>query len=61
MRQHEVKMSRIDVVSADKHKFKVMLNFIQRGVEYSNEATANGEAQKLHAEIPNSELHLLKV
>ena len=52
-------MSRIDVVPADKSKFKVMVNFIQRGIEFHSDALANEEAKKLHNQIPHAELHLL--
>jgi hypothetical protein len=54
----EVVMSRIDVVHADKNKFKVLVNFIQRGIEFSSGKLANLEATKLQAEYPQSELHL---
>jgi hypothetical protein len=55
----EVVMSRIDVVPAEKHKFKVLVNFIQRGIDFTSDALANSEAVKLHAEIPQCELHLI--
>jgi hypothetical protein len=38
-------MSRIDVVPADKGKFKVMVNFIQRGVDYHTALLANQQAK----------------
>jgi hypothetical protein len=37
----------ITVVPADKGRFKVLVNFIQRGIEYSNAPLANHEAKKL--------------
>ena len=40
-------MSRIDVVPAEKGKFKVLVNFIQRGIEYSSKALAEHEADKI--------------
>jgi hypothetical protein len=43
----EVKMSRIDVVPADKGKFKVLVNFVQRGIDYSSKSLAEHEADKL--------------
>ena len=40
-------MKNVTVVPADKGKFKVLVNFIQRGIEYSSEALANIEADKV--------------
>jgi hypothetical protein len=37
-------MSRIDVVAADKGKYKVLVNFIQHGVELSDPNMANNAA-----------------
>jgi hypothetical protein len=54
-------MSRIDVVPADKDKFKVLVNFVQHGISYSTVALANQEAAKLKAEhYPKAEIHLSK-
>lgn len=53
-------MSRIDVVPADKGRFRVLVNFIARGIEYSNAQHANSEAQKFHTDNPQYELHLAK-
>ena len=53
-------MSRIDVVPAEKKKFKVLVNFIQKGIPFSSPELANSEAAKLHAENPRLELHLAK-
>ena len=53
-------MSRIDVVPAEKHKFKVLVNFIQRGVDFSSGELANLQAKKIHCNIPNAQLHLIK-
>ena len=38
---------RIDVVPAGKGTFKVLVNFIQRGVTYHTAKLANGEANKV--------------
>ena len=53
-------MASIVVVPAeDKKKFQVLVNFIQRGVDYSTVALANLEAQRLHDnEIPHASLML---
>jgi len=40
-------MKNIIVVPAEKGKFKVLVDFIQRGIEYSSEALAKQEANKL--------------
>ena len=40
-------MSRIDVVPAEKGTFKVLVNFIQRGVPYHSPRLANQEAKKV--------------
>lgn len=40
-------MSKIMVVPGDKGKFKVMVNFIQYGCEYSNQAQAEKEANEV--------------
>ena len=40
-------MSRVDVVPAEKGKYKVLVNFIQRGIEYSSKALAEHEADKI--------------
>jgi len=54
-------MSRIDVVPADKEKFKVLVNFMQRGVPYSTAAYANKEATAVHKEMPQAKLTLAKI
>lgn len=55
-------MSRIDVVPAAKGKFKVLVNFQQRGIEYNNAAQANKEAQTFHdIERPTFDLNLAKI
>jgi len=59
LNNREVVMSRIDVVHADKNKFKIMINFVQRGIEFNSDALANQEAKKLHSQIPHAELHLI--
>ena len=41
----------IIVVPADKGKWKVMVDYIQHGIEYSNQALANKEAQTVREEI----------
>jgi len=54
-------MSRIDVVQGEKHKFKILVNFVQQGVELSSSVLANQEAvnlQKKHH--PKAEMHLCK-
>jgi len=40
------------VVPAEKGKFKVLVNFIQRGVEYSTRAIAEHEADKIRTLSP---------
>ncbi len=44
-------MSHVSVVPAEKGKFKVLFNYLQRGIEYSSEELANKEANKIRAEI----------
>lgn len=41
------KMPRVDVVPASKGKFKVLVNFIQQGIEYSTEEQAKKEANTI--------------
>ena len=57
-------MLRIDVISIDektKKKFKVMVNFMQRGIDYRNANLANQEAQKIHdTEIPTATINFVK-
>jgi hypothetical protein len=52
-------MSRIDVVPAEKGRFKVLVNFMQRGVAYSNPALANKEATAIHIKMPHATLSLI--
>jgi hypothetical protein len=52
-------MSRIDVV-ADGKKYKIMINFVQRGITLNSGKLANLEARKLHAEMPQATLNLTK-
>ena len=40
-------MPNIIVVPAEKGKFKVLVNYVQRGIDYSSEALANQEADKV--------------
>jgi len=54
-------MSRIDVLPAEKNHFKVLVNFVQRGVSYSTAAHANKEAQSVCNSMVNVELHLAKI
>jgi hypothetical protein len=52
-------MSRIDVVPAEKkNKFKVLVNFIQRGSDFSSAQVANTQAEQIHAKSKHNELHL---
>ena len=51
-------MSRRDVVESDKNTFKVLVNFIQRGVSVHAAKLANRLAQQLHDKSPHSELYL---
>jgi hypothetical protein len=52
-------MSRIDVVPAEKkNKFKVLVNFIQRGTDLSTAQTANTQAEQIHAKSPHFDLNL---
>ena len=37
----------IRVVPSEKGKFKVMVNFIQRGIDYATEQLAQAQAEKL--------------
>ena len=43
-------MSRIDVVPAEDDKWKVLVNFIQHGVDLVSPTLANQEAKKLKKE-----------
>jgi hypothetical protein len=53
-------MSQIDVVP-DGKKFKILVNFIQRGISYSSADLANQEAERIHSdEMPNGSLRLAK-
>jgi hypothetical protein len=52
-------MNRIDVVESGK-KFKVLINFIQRGIDYSSATLANQEAIKIHAGKTHITLNLFK-
>jgi len=61
METMEDAMSRIDVVPTGKDTFKVLVNFIQRGVEFSSIPLANSQAEILHSTLPQTELHLCKV
>jgi hypothetical protein len=53
-------MSRIDVVSNGQNRAKVMVNFIQRGVE-TTIAIANKEAVKIHQKLPSYKLQLAPI
>jgi len=53
-------MSRIDVVPAEKGKFKILVNFIQRGIEYVSPDLANQEAIAIHQGMPHASLSLIK-
>jgi len=44
-------MPRVDVVHADKGKFKVLVNHIQQGIEYNTQVLANSEANKIRKEL----------
>ena len=48
-------------VSRDGSKFKVSLNFIQRGASVSTAALANKLAEDLADKTPNSTLGLFKI
>ena len=53
-------MSRIDV-TPDGKKFKILVNFVQRGAILSSPSLANKMAKRLHnSELPNAELHLVE-
>lgn len=52
---------RIEVVSAPKGKFKVMVDFVQRGILYSSPCQANQEAEDLSKKVMNSTLHLFEI
>lgn len=43
-------MPSIVVADAGKGKFKVMVNYIQKGISYSSKEVADKEAQKIRAE-----------
>ena len=53
-------MSRIDVVPADKGKFKVLVNFVQHGVPYTTAALANQEAKKVLDIMPSAMIRYAK-
>ena len=44
-------MPDVQVVKAGKSKFKVMIDYIQRGIEYSSEAQAESEAKKIREDL----------
>ena len=53
-------MSRIDVV-AEGEKFKIMVNYVKRGVTLSSSALANNEASRIKAdEMPHASISLIK-
>ena len=52
-------MCRIDVLASKPKGYRVMINFIQRGITFSTPELANQKAQEAHKEIPAAELHLL--
>jgi len=43
-------MSKVIVVPAEKNTFKVLVNYIQRGVNYASKEIAENEASKIRAE-----------
>jgi len=45
-----LKMSKVIVVPAEKNTFKVLVNYIQRGVNYASKEIAENEASKIRAE-----------
>jgi hypothetical protein len=47
----------INVVPADKGKFKILVNFIKEGIDYSTATLANQEAKKLLDKYPNAVVH----
>lgn len=49
-------MSRIDVVLAEKGKFKVLHNFIQHGIPYATKAQADKEAEALKKVYPQAKI-----
>ena len=52
-------MSRIDVVPAEKDKWKVLVNFIQHGVDFASPDLADSEAEKIKKEhYPKADMHL---
>jgi len=53
-------MSRVDVIKAEKGKFKVLVNFIQQGVHYTTSSIANREATAIHSTMPNASLTLVQ-
>jgi hypothetical protein len=53
-------MSRIDVVPED-GKFKIMINYVKRGVALSSSALANNEASRIKSdEMPHASIFLIK-
>jgi len=50
----------IFVVPAEKGKFKVLVCFIQRGIDFSDAKMANREAKRLAQEEHINDVHLLK-
>jgi len=44
-------MPNVIVSSTESGKYKVMVNYLQRGIEYASEKLAEQEASKLRAEI----------
>jgi len=46
------------VIPADKGKFKVLVCYIQRGIDFSDANMANNEAKRLAGEEHISDIHL---
>jgi hypothetical protein len=53
-------MSRIEVVRDGKKRWKVMVNYVKRGVSVTSPLLANKEATAIKdKELPHAELHLI--
>jgi len=51
----------IIVTKADKNKFKVLVCFVQRGINFSNAEMANEEAKRVAEQEHISDIHLIDI
>ena len=53
-------MDQIAVVPSERGKFKVLVNFIQRGIDYATARLANLEAGKIKVEMPHAKIQFVE-